>query len=68
MDDLYIHMIVNKYNRKFMNANMFCEDTFNIVKWVKFLTEDRAVHYLNELNIKEDYKVIKVKQIIEEIN
>ena len=65
-DELYVYMIVNKDNHKFMNSNMFCEDCFNIVNGIKFLTKDRAIKYLSGLSIKDDYKVVRVKQIIEE--
>lgn len=65
-DELYVYMIVNKDNYKFMNSNMFCEDSFNIINGIKFLTKDRAIKYLSGLSIKEDYKVIRVKQTIEE--
>ena len=67
MDELYVYMIVNKDNYKFMNSNMLCDDTFNIINGIRFSTLKRAEKYLNGLTIKDNYKIVRVKQTIEDI-
>ena len=66
MEALYVYMIVNKENYKFMNSNALCDDTFNIVKGIRFQTYKRAESYLNNFINKENYKIVKVKLTIEE--
>lgn len=66
MDNLESYTIINKYNNKFMNSNMFCDDTFNVVRAIQFLTKDRAEKYLNGLSSGNDnYKIAKITYNIE---
>lgn len=43
----------------FMNSNLFCSDTKNIINAIKFRDKEDAEVYLGQL-IKDDFKVAKV--------